>query len=675
MKNRNFMAILCLLLFTLISPGASLFAAGDRLAHYEVARKDFKKGIVYFNNMQYLAAVEFFRKALSTYPDYYSARDYLARSYKLAGLSELALIEYEKAAGIYPEKISLKNKIDYLNFIKSGLESGIARKYVIKDVIKSAYLNRFSFKGAMDLVMDRENNIYIPAFTSNKVVKINIRGRGEDVFRPTLFGGLYGIDLRNGIFVVSDFKNDLVYMMTMKGKVLQRIGGTGNSKGKFHGPEGVSFDSKGNFYVVDSGNCRIQKFSSKGDFILAFGIKGEDEGYLYKPSDLAVLGDKLYITDSGKGVISVYDLWGNFFRDIKNDMISAPRGISLLGNLLLISDVKTGVFTYDPLTSATVKLAGERDSMRSLRAVASVQGHDGFLYVLDSALNRVYCLSPLKKQYTNLDLDITSIDAASYPTVAIYLNVRDRSGNPIYGLRSSNFKIKEDNSYSGRVYTNYLKNRKFNSASFVFLIDRRNSMRGSHGDIPWVADFVLKKMRVNDRAMIMNYNSGVWPGSKFSWSRRKALKEIRKRSYGAGDALGDALYRSVSELVPRLDHRSVFLVTRGKPENGAFDKYSPDVIIDYARAHFVQINIATFSKPNATLTRIAKETGGKIMRVSDVHGLRKIYDRVKKSPEYRYVLIYKSTKKVPRGEWWTDLKVEVEYRGQRGMEEGGYFVP
>ncbi len=426
--------------------------------------------------------------------------------------------------------------------------------------------------------------------------------------------------------------------------------------------------------MVDSGNCRIQKFNQQGKFILSFGIRGEEEGFLYKPADLVVLGKRLYITDSGKGVISVYDLWGNFFQDIRNPMFSAPRGISRMGNLLLISDIKNGVFTYDPSTGATVKLAGEGGKMKSLRAVAASKGRDGFLYILDSALNRVYCLSPLKKQYTNLDLDITSIDTSNYPRVAIYLNVRERSGSPVYGLLSKNFKVTEDNSSIGRINANYLKKRKFKSTSFVFLIDRRSIMSGRHGDIPWVADFVLKKMHKNDRAMIMNYNGRVWRGSKFDWSRRRALRELKKRNYGAGDSLGDALYRSVSELINRLDRRSVFLITDGREGNSSFHKYPPDVIIDYAKSHFVQINIATFSKPSPTLKRIAKETGGRVMLVCNVDGLRKLYGRVKNSLEYRYVLLYTSSKKIPYKGWWTDLKVEVDYRGEKGIEDGGYFA-
>ena len=67
-----------------INPG---FPLSDDAIKFESAKNHFKKGIGYFNQMQYLAAVEFFRKAISEYPDYYTAREYLARSYKLANLA------------------------------------------------------------------------------------------------------------------------------------------------------------------------------------------------------------------------------------------------------------------------------------------------------------------------------------------------------------------------------------------------------------------------------------------------------------------------------------------------------------------------------------------------------------------------------------------------------------
>jgi len=672
-KKRVLIKLFTVILF-LTSPAVSVFPSDSDLAGFESAKEQFRKGIVYFNNMQYLAAVEFFRKALMKYPDYHTARDYLARSYKLAGFTESALLEYQKALGIYPESISIKNKIDYLNFRKSGMVNFSSNKFLLKNTMKSGHLQRFGFPGAMDFAVDSANNLYITSFLSSKFVKVDIHGNGVDVFRPNLTGGLYGIDIQKNNIVVSDFKSDMIILYKTDGTVVKKIGTTGNGDGMFHGPEGVCFDSNGNIYVVDSGNYRIQKFDPTGKHILTFGKRGDYEGYFKNPSDIAVFKKKLYITDTAKGVISVYDLWGNYLRDIRKTDFSSPRGITVHKQYLLISDEKGGVFFFNPKNGETVELASENNEMKNLKAVSSVMGADGFLYVLDSALNRIYTLSPVEKQYSNLEMDITSIDTEKFPKVAVFMNVRNRQGAPVYGLTSENFSIVEDNSKIHSKYSSYLKDR-FKSASFVMLVDRTHSMSSRHGDIPWVADFILKKMRKSDRVMVMNYNSRIWEGANFDWSRRRTMKALGERGYGGGNRLGDALYQSVSKVVKRLDRRSVFLITSGKTDDSSFLKYSAGTIVDYAREHFVQINIVSLSEPGAELKRIAADTGGSIMKVSEVDRLRKVYDSVKSFPEYRYVLIFDTYKKAPFKGWWTDLKIEVNYKGQKGIERGGYFVP
>jgi len=47
---------------------------------------------------------------------------------------------------------------------------------------------------------------------------------------------------------------------------LYRIEGTGG--GLLSEPHGVALDDDGNVYVVDTGNCRVQKFDADGDYIL-----------------------------------------------------------------------------------------------------------------------------------------------------------------------------------------------------------------------------------------------------------------------------------------------------------------------------------------------------------------------------------------------------------------------
>jgi tripartite motif-containing protein 71 len=68
-------------------------------------------------------------------------------------------------------------------------------------------------------------------------------------------------------------------------------GSYGTGDGQFSGPEGIAVDSVGNVYVADTGNNRVQKFTSNGDYITQWGS--------FSPYGIAIdSGDNVYVTGS-----------------------------------------------------------------------------------------------------------------------------------------------------------------------------------------------------------------------------------------------------------------------------------------------------------------------------------------------------------------------------------------
>ncbi len=59
---------------------------------------------------------------------------------------------------------------------------------------------------------------------------------------------------------VCEFGNSRVQIFDAEGRSLEILGGVGSAPGKFNNPWGLALDSKGNLYVADSRNHRVQKF-------------------------------------------------------------------------------------------------------------------------------------------------------------------------------------------------------------------------------------------------------------------------------------------------------------------------------------------------------------------------------------------------------------------------------
>ena len=71
-------------------------------------------------------------------------------------------------------------------------------------------------------------------------------------------------------------------------KYKQQIGSIGTGDGQFMYPHSLAIDGDGNIYVGDTGNKRIQKFSSNGTFLTSWGSEGCREGQFLGLHDVAV---------------------------------------------------------------------------------------------------------------------------------------------------------------------------------------------------------------------------------------------------------------------------------------------------------------------------------------------------------------------------------------------------
>ena len=120
-----------------------------------------------------------------------------------------------------------------------------------------------------------------------------------------------GIAVDNkGDVYVSDSWNDRVQKFTSNGKFITKWGTSGSADGQFRFPTGIAVDNKGDVYVGDSLNMRIQKFTSNGKFITKImpeKIQG-DIGTFENIFAIDLFSQNIFVTDSRTDSVEVFSI-------------------------------------------------------------------------------------------------------------------------------------------------------------------------------------------------------------------------------------------------------------------------------------------------------------------------------------------------------------------------------
>jgi hypothetical protein len=159
------------------------------------------------------------------------------------------------------------------------------------------------------------------------------------------------------------------------GTFLGKFGRQGSGDGQFLDPEAVAVDQSGNVFVADTGNHRIEKFTSTGTFLRQWGSMGSADGQFHSPEGIAVDGaGNVFVTDLNNNRIEKFDNDGTFLTtwgDAGNGdgQFSGPVGVAV--------DATGNVFVADRFNNRIQKFTNTGTFLTKWGTVGNGDGQFG----------------------------------------------------------------------------------------------------------------------------------------------------------------------------------------------------------------------------------------------------------------------------------------------------------
>ncbi|MBE7412863.1 MAG: 6-bladed beta-propeller [Leptospiraceae bacterium] len=647
----------------------------------EKAKELFKTGLVYFHNRNYTAAKENFLKSLSIKEDFNLSRKFLSDSYFLNGEWNESLNELEILEGKNTKSPYIKNRADVMRQILGG-STGKGKRTFYKSISGDSFRG-FRFRNPTDALVDEDGNLYVLSFETQNIIKFNPDGVPIGNFKGgigrSFEGPLYFTIFKKKLFV-SDFVSDRINILSDAGDFLFRFGSTGKTPGKFHGPAGISISPKGEVYVCDSGNSRIQKFSLEGNFLQEFGLAGKSKlsnpvGILYKDQD------HIYVVDKASKKIIIFDDEGNFVSEISHKNMKKPRSVKVHNNRLYIADELNGLMIYSPDSGKWSKVSSFMDETGKYRKLdrpfSSAYDYTGSLYAVDYARHRIDIFSPKNLLLSNLNIFIEKIETSRFPDVSVFLTVKNKSGLDITKIHKNSFRIFEnDNQVPLPGLTNL---NKFNDNLSVSLVFENSKKLSEHSDrLESFLGPMLRKFSKNDKLEVIRSGQDSTKVYEFGYSMHDIFARIRKSAPENEINLGKGMYFGLSDLIPELGPRCLILLVSGESLPNAFNQFGIRKNVQFAKAHSIPIFVLSLGADNqmsSIYKEIADSTGGLYLKVPGSAEERNLYEIIKTHIDKRYILSFKSVINPDLTGKYIDLRVDVNYRNTIGKSEGGYFVP
>ncbi len=185
---------------------------------------------------------------------------------------------------------------------------------IIDLVNKSFNALKTSGRGALrapgGIAVSRDDLKYVADLKRKQIVLFNadndfVRAYGDgSLFKKPVDIAIY----KNRIYVCDMFKHQVLVLDKDSGKLILTIGGIGSEAGKLYKPTHITVDGKGNLFVNDAFNFRVQQYDIEGNFVQIFGFHGDQIGGMARTKGLDIDREgHLYVADAASEYVQIFN--------------------------------------------------------------------------------------------------------------------------------------------------------------------------------------------------------------------------------------------------------------------------------------------------------------------------------------------------------------------------------
>lgn len=669
-------------LFLIPLLGATLLWGQDLNFDTMQSLNEWRWGVIAYNDGLPGKALLAMERAISLNPTDSHIQEWLGHAYWKSGMEMAALSVWDELIASGEASTVLVNRAEQLRRHINKEEEPIQDEwspFVIFNGVEEE-IRYFRKPTVARNLGDNSSSLVVSSYADGELVILDVNGTLVERFEGGIDGFIRPFDIlptKDNRLLVSEFQADRISVLSLEGintgYRIETWGETGRGKNQLMGPQYMAYSPDGVFvYISDWGNRRISKWTLQGDHVLNFNADRSHSGFL-GPTGIACFEDKIYVADSLKGYVEVFDPSGHYLGTLITEGLSRPEGLTIYKDDLLIAD-GSQIFRVD-------LVSGELSLLYSLgegnHRITNISPDDnGNLALSDFNANRVTLLTPLSTLYGGLDVLLNSVRADKFPRIVVDFTVQDRMGNPVTGLDSSNFRIFDGDLPVGNPQVEW-QSFKDSTVSIVPLVDSSGSTENARALIRGLEDLVSALNPGDKLSIVEAIENPAIHKIEASAQLDEFYRKIRSKNVPQSMAWGESLRLSINQLILERNRKAVIAFVETSPSPEDFDTYglveTAQMMVNNGILFYVVY--AHEGIRSRELDYIATKTKGKSSSLFHPEGTRILIKQLREMKIGRYTVAWDTRRSAGFGRTFMPVSLEVVYINKSGRAESGAFAP